>query len=636
MNEEDYEWKIHKVINHFTLTPENHLLKLNHQTFINENPQFCDVDMNEDEVIEVDSHFDYEFRLNGEVKRNQNVLMFILAYDDSIKKDVFSNFINRSIILSFNQEISSVKIVLRFESYATLKINELIIKKKKRVGALNVAEAKIMTDEKIPYSNLKIALIADKFTETCLRNETNITNIKPNNWKNILTLNVPDLLFVESTWHGDWEKKVAVVMNYQLKELEEVVNWCKENKIPTVFWNKEDPVHFSQFIEAAKLFDYIFTTDENMIPLYKRLVKTNEVYALPFAAQPKIHNPIVGINERKNKLFFAGSYNEKYNGRTHEIDLLFNCAKEFGLDIYDRNFNGKRTENKFPTEFSQMVVGNVTYEEMNEKYKEYKVGLNVNSVNNSNTMFSRRVFEILACNTPIISSESKGINHFFEGIVLSSNNKNELADECQRLFNDEMYYKKKALLGLREVMSKHTYEDRLKLVLSKTNLKVNYSINKLTVLAIVKSQIETDLVTNIINNQSYKPDEVIMLGNDSYDKLLSEIVKTEYVGILNPSYHYGHDYLLDLFLATKYSDALIISKPTNKKDEYKYTQQVKQFGCIMNKDIMKYFKISDFYEITKFNQIIENLSHSGYKMLNIDEFNYNENQLLLPNSLIEV
>ena len=75
-------------------------------------------------------------------------------------------------------------------------------------------------------------------------------------------------------------------------EVIEILNWAKDMKCPTIFWNKEDPVHFKSFLNVAKLFDYVFTTDIDCIQRYKNALDHDRVYLLPFAVQPKLHNPI--------------------------------------------------------------------------------------------------------------------------------------------------------------------------------------------------------------------------------------------------------------------------------------------------------------------------------------------------------
>ena len=48
-------------------------------------------------------------------------------------------------------------------------------------------------------------------------------------------------------------------------------------------------------------------------------------------------------------------------------------------------------------------------------YRSYKIFLNVNSVMNSDTMFSRRVFEILASSTHV-STPSEGMKDASDGV----------------------------------------------------------------------------------------------------------------------------------------------------------------------------------------------------------------------------
>ena len=53
-----------------------------------------------------------------------------------------------------------------------------------------------------------------------------------------------------------------------------MLNYCRSRGIPTVFWNKEDPPHFDDFIGAAKEFDFVFTTDADCVPMYREALGT--------------------------------------------------------------------------------------------------------------------------------------------------------------------------------------------------------------------------------------------------------------------------------------------------------------------------------------------------------------------------
>ncbi len=89
----------------------------------------------------------------------------------------------------------------------------------------------------------------------------------PNNWLEVLEAQQPHVLLVESAWQGNqgaWQYKVGAYSypgSVGLPDLNALVEWCRSHSIPTVFWNKEDPIHFEKFKEAASLFDVVFTTD---------------------------------------------------------------------------------------------------------------------------------------------------------------------------------------------------------------------------------------------------------------------------------------------------------------------------------------------------------------------------------------
>src|SRR5207248_9052220 len=108
------------------------------------------------------------------------------------------------------------------------------------------------------------------------------------------------------------------------------------------------------------------------------------------------------------------------------------------------------------------IKGRLEYNEMIKAYKRYKVFLNVNSVKRSPTMFSRRVFELLASGTPVISSFSVGIEQMLgNDIVHLAGSERETLGHVERLLHDDSYWARVALRGVRAVYSRHTYARRL-------------------------------------------------------------------------------------------------------------------------------------------------------------------------------
>jgi len=331
-------------------------------------------------------------------------------------------------------------------------------------------------DSKIPQIDTNYAftagVILDEFTSECLKFEFNLDPVLPNNY-NEDRIAKWKFLLVESAWKGNkntWTGKIGKYVGNNYKELKKLLKLCKKHNVPTIFWNKEDPVHFDHFIKAAKLFDHVFTTDSNKIKGYESKLSSKNVYHLGFAAQPKIHHPNFNHEERLNRICFAGSYwNNKYIKRKKMTDMLLHAAIPYGLDIYDRNLYkiNNYEEFKFPEEFKNYIRGYIPFDQMSTMYRRYKIFLNVNSVTESPTMLSRRVYELLASGTPVISSPSQAISRIFNRTeIFVSDSASEIDIEINRLLNDTEYWLARSNAGINKVKKYHTYKIWVKSLLT--------------------------------------------------------------------------------------------------------------------------------------------------------------------------
>lgn len=173
-------------------------------------------------------------------------------------------------------------------------------------------------------SKPRIALIADEFTRMALEPEADLIYLTPGNWYwQLLGRKKPDCLLVESAWRGygdRWKGKIASPVNgldeskkYN-RSLEMVVEWFRKRQIPTLFWNKEDPVCFVRFAKAASLFDVIYTTDSNSEERYRTPAFRDAKFigTLPFAVQPKLFYPDDRIRRLPGVAFAGGYYDAEY------------------------------------------------------------------------------------------------------------------------------------------------------------------------------------------------------------------------------------------------------------------------------------------------------------------------------------
>ncbi|MBE0501920.1 MAG: glycosyltransferase [Desulfuromonadales bacterium] len=319
-----------------------------------------------------------------------------------------------------------------------------------------------------------MALISDELTRSCLQHECKIFNVTPLNYKLVLKLWKPDLLFVESAWQGagnSWEYKIAAFPDRPERSnimLRKVVAYARDLGIPSVFWNKEDSVHFERFISSASLFDTIFTVDTGCVDLYRqRIDRDIMVNSLMFAVQPKIHN-FTGVGKRVSSANFVGSYSRHLHDRRRERQdmLLFAASSTFGLTVYDRNSNRKSVNYRYPDYAGIECKKRVPHHKTADIYKNFLVSLNLNTVDDSETMVSRRLLEILACGGLAVTTPARSVEKHFKDYCYVVDSTAEAEELFFRLRSGYAPQDMAMMEGGAEfILKNHTYAHRLQTIL---------------------------------------------------------------------------------------------------------------------------------------------------------------------------
>jgi spore maturation protein CgeB len=316
-----------------------------------------------------------------------------------------------------------------------------------------------------PSHAFKALSILDNFSHTCFSPEIDLVQAQPEHWLEQIETTQPFAVFAESAWQGNEGAWRLAMSKFAQKgeSLRELIAECRRRAIKTVFWNKEDPAHFDTFLPVAACFDFIFTTDSGCIPRYREALGHSNVFALPFAAQPRHHNPIGQKRHFIPRVAFAGSWRgEKYESRANWLEVLLDPAVELAvLDIFDRFANSEDESLQFPAFYQPAVRGTLPFEALSILYKHYAGFLNVNTIQESPTMFSRRVFEILASGTPVISSPSVGMERMLGEVVLTPTSKADVRDAILCVTGDKPFRDRLGARGVRIVMQSHTYARRV-------------------------------------------------------------------------------------------------------------------------------------------------------------------------------
>ena len=456
-------------------------------------------------------------------------------------------------------------------------------------------------------ADLRVGVILDDFSRAAFGFEWNSIVLSRTQWRQQLESTPVDFIFVESAWNGnsgEWKYQLTGDSGPK-PEFLALMKWSRNNGVPTVFWNKEDPPHFHDFLEAARLFDVVFTSDVNKVPDYVAELGHERVSELPFAAQPALHNPIRPRQGHHSRgVAFAGMYfAHKYPERRAQMDMLLGGAADaaakdaFELEIFSRQLGGDPGY-QFPEPLSSHVAGSLTYLQMLTAYRSYKVFLNVNSVVDSPSMCARRLFEITASGTPVVSSASEAIENFFsDDEVMVASTRAQATAQIRTLVANEDLRDRVVHKAQRRIWSAHTYAHRAEAVVAAARPELSKPSVRPTVSALVSTfrpqQVESVFAT--VGSQRSVDVELVLLthgfevaeerlvdlahrhGIRNYQFLAapSELTLGECLNLcvaastgdvlskLDDDDYYGPEYLLDMLHSLNFSNAAVVGKQSH-------------------------------------------------------------------------
>lgn len=316
----------------------------------------------------------------------------------------------------------------------------------------------------------KVAVVCDKFTWTNLGTVVDTVYLSVHNWWDQMEQEKPELFFCEATWEGiDGCWSGEVFRNYEFSQdnrcvLKDILRYCREAGIETVFWNKEETPAFQDkpfsFIDTALLFDHIFTTAAECIPKYQALGHKS-VHLMMFGYSPElfsVRNPRPG----NGTAVFLGSWYAVHKERCEDMCRIFDMVLEHGmkLKIYDRVSDRGNADRQYPEKYAPYVLPGVPYERTGDIMNEADYVININSVKNSETMFARRVFEAMACGRIVISNSSVGMKKLFPKSVWYLGESFDGENEDSMIENN-----------LEIVQTKYTFLAQLTAALSEINIQ---------------------------------------------------------------------------------------------------------------------------------------------------------------------
>jgi Glycosyl transferases group 1 len=209
-------------------------------------------------------------------------------------------------------------------------------------------------------------------------------------------------------------------------------------------------------------------------------------------------------------------------------------------------------------------------------------------------MFSRRVFELLACDAAVLTTESEGVERTFGELVPVVTTPDQATEALTNLIHDDVYRREIVVPARRLVMTQHTYRQRLGQIAQTMGYSVSTDLGDgIAALALIddadQARMVSDLVAAISSQRSVPAEFLIGLGletsvaGDLHElaearsdvrvqvvqqdqggertnrfRELASLASSPWVGIVDPAHHYGEYHFMDLLVCTRFADADVI------------------------------------------------------------------------------
>ncbi|WP_433247317.1 glycosyltransferase family protein [Actinomadura nitritigenes] len=446
-------------------------------------------------------------------------------------------------------------------------------------------------DGPVNRPGLVAAVVLGPVLEANLRYEwTQVT--ASGGWREAFEERPPGLLLVES---------VGTAL-----PVAEMAEWCRERGVPTAYWDTGAGLG-----DAAGHFDHVFTVDAAAVPEHRRSLDHDRVHHLPFAAQPRLHNPTRVQDHGRYPLLYEGEYDQA-------AEPLIAPAPRLGAHFYATGF---------PRLYRQRVAPPRPYAEAVAIRKRFRVLI---------APAPRLAYEAAAAGVPVIHHRADASPLFGP----AAEDTKAAQRSLRALLRAPELRDRQAHLALRRVHARHTYRHRVDSLLER--LGTGPAPAAPPTVSLVLSTCRAEQIASSIEQiaaQTWRPLQLVMIlhrldvdprdvekraiaaGIDdvvvrSADASLSlgeclnlgiESADGAYIGKIDDDELYGPHYVSDLLPAFSYTDAGVVGKLAHyallesmnatvlryPEHEHRYVDVVRGGALLGDGDLMRTYRFAD-------------------------------------------
>lgn len=392
--------------------------------------------------------------------------------------------------------------------------------------------------------DLNVGIVADQFLFDALDGACHLTYLNGHTHETTF-----DFVIVASTWRGIdgyWEG-VTNPHRQKFEELQTLVASFQSKGVPVVFFNKEDPVNFEVFLPHAKLADIVVTTEADLIPTYRKILKHSRIHHLQFPIHLGIHRPLFTKEVQKNEeVVFAGSWLEKYKERNEDAKQIFDGVLESAhkLTLFDRNLWSNQLKYQFPSEYIPYISAPLTHENTMKMHINHPFAINLNTIKYSRTMCANRIFELQGMGNFILSNYNTFINSEMPQVQMIFDKK----DVATSLNLDSVIIQRARKIGAQQVLKQYNHFEWLKCMARWCDMNISATVwPKVSV--IINDNDEA--AVTMFEQQSYAH-KVMVRG--------VEEVQTPFYTYFDSINNYQPEYLQDLVSTLTYMNTSFVTK----------------------------------------------------------------------------
>jgi hypothetical protein len=307
---------------------------------------------------------------------------------------------------------------------------------------------------------LKVAAIVDRHLASALDDACRLITFRPDNWPWVLANERPDLVLVESAWRGNdgaWQYQVPEYTHPDAVGLAELLEWCRDRSIPSVFWDTKGEHHVPRFLAAAKGCAAVCTVDPAAAGRWRAHGLEARLVPLGF---PLLHGG-TGDHGRAGVAMFVYPSIRHSREEADQLSLLVDAGRGHDLLLCAEQEAPDGSATVLPAAWAALAQPWHGYRVRLAELRRRKVLLSGPSWDYPRGTLSPGVIDAIACGCAVISTPNDQLTALLGDAVPIVSDAEGARDELERLLGDEDERAATAAKAALALASDHGYRRRL-------------------------------------------------------------------------------------------------------------------------------------------------------------------------------